>query len=104
MTWSFTPVFVLMLGGDPGTQPPIVDPSWVPSWQFSYHPVTPHVRTIRVNSITHDAVSQYHRPYFTDIDRCVLTLSLHDAVSQYHRPYFTDIDRCVLEQLLCAAV
>eukprot|EP00729_Bicosta_minor_P027999 gene27999-18165_t len=43
MTWSFTPVFVLMLGGDPGTQPPIVDPSWVPSWQFSYHPVTPHV-------------------------------------------------------------
>ena len=80
MTWSFTPVFVLMLGGDPGTQPPIVDPSWVPSWQFSYHPVTPHVRTIRVNSIT------------------------HDAVSQYHRPYFTDIDRCVLEQLLCAAV
>ena len=27
----------------PGTHPPIVDPAWSPTWQFSFHPVAPHI-------------------------------------------------------------
>ena len=27
----------------PGTHPPIIDPAWSPTWQFSFHPVAPHI-------------------------------------------------------------
>lgn len=34
----------------PGMQGPLVDPAWVPTWQFSYHPVTPHVRSYSISN------------------------------------------------------
>ena len=86
--------FALLLLGvvsglDPGTQGPIVDTAWTASWQFSYHPVTPHVRLLHAHTTLHPSLFDPHRvrtPFDWDyasgqsraplIPQCTVTFSL----------------------------